>query len=178
MMGSRRWCLSSCDLELLKYSTATEEQQAITCHQNNGAVNLHALQLKREKELNLSLSCCLSEEGPVGCTALSKCVGLKQGTAGCCCRSAFSSEPRTGHLLGGTVENEVCLLPFLHLAHQKSLSCVLTTRSTSCVLFLWVSLLDIDLKSQNHSIMASLELEGSYEGHVVQLPCSERGHHS
>jgi len=29
-----------------------------------------------------------------------------------------------------------------------------------------------------HRIIESLELEGSFKGHPVQLPCNEQGHHS
>lgn len=45
---------------LWRYSTATEKQQAVTCHQNKGAVNLHVLQLRIDIELNPVVSCLLS----------------------------------------------------------------------------------------------------------------------
>lgn len=45
---------------LWRYSTATTAQQAVTCHHNKGAVNLHVLQLRIDIELNPVVSCLLS----------------------------------------------------------------------------------------------------------------------
>lgn len=34
----------------------------------------------------------------------------------------------------------------------------------------------LQMQSQNYGVIESLELEGSFKGLLVQLPCSEQGH--